>query len=71
MRKLASFLLPMSVIALGLTGLSTAQAQGADDEIEEIIVSGLRGKPRSSIDSAVPVDVFSTESIDALSLIHI
>ncbi len=67
MRKLASFLLPMSVIALGLTGLSTAQAQGADDEIEEIIVSGLRGKPRSSIDSAVPVDVFSTESIDAVA----
>ena len=67
MRKLASFLIPVAAVALGLTGFSTAQAQGADEEIEEIVVSGLRGKPRSSVDSAVPVDVFNTESIEAVS----
>ena len=56
-------------MALALSGMSTvAQAQGADDdEIEEIVVSGLRGKPRSAVDSAVPVDTFDTDSIEAVS----
>ena len=68
MRKLSSFLLSASALALGLTGFSTvAQAQGSDDEIEEIVVSGLRGKPRSAVDSAVPVDTFNADQIDAVA----
>jgi iron complex outermembrane receptor protein len=68
MRKLTKFLLPVSAVALVLPGLSTvAQAQGADDEIEEIVVSGLRGKPRSAVDSAVPIDTFDTEAIEAVA----
>lgn len=66
MRKPISFLLSASALALGLTGFSTVvQAQGSD-EIEEIVVSGLRGKPRSAVDSAVPVDTFNAEQIEAV-----
>lgn len=69
MRKLIKFLLPVSALALGLTGFSTAvQAQGADDdEIEEIVTTGVRGRPRSAVDSAVPVDTFNADQIEAVS----
>lgn len=69
MRKLTKFITPITVLALAMPGLvSVAQAQGAQEEaIEEIIVSGLRGKPRSSVDSAVPIDVFDASAIEAVS----
>jgi iron complex outermembrane receptor protein len=69
MRKLIKFLLPVSALALGFAGFSTTvQAQGADDEeIEEIVTTGTRGRPRTAIDSAVPVDTFSADQISAVS----
>ena len=71
MRKVPSvfrFLLTISAVALGMSGLtSVAQAQGADEEIEEIIVSGLRGKPRTAVDSAVPIDTFDVASIESVA----
>ncbi len=69
MRKLIKFLLPVSALALGLAGFSTTvQAQGADDdEIEEIITTGTRGRPRTAVDSAVPVDTFNADQIEAVS----
>jgi len=70
MRKLTRFLLSLSAVALAIPGLATvAQAQGADDDeaLEEIIVSGLRGKPRSAVDSAVPIDTFDATAIQAVS----
>ncbi|MGY8795026.1 MAG: TonB-dependent receptor plug domain-containing protein, partial [Woeseiales bacterium] len=68
MRNFTRYLLPISAIALAFPVLSTdVMAQGADDEIEEIVVSGLRGKPRSAIDSAVPIDTFDAQSIEAVS----
>jgi iron complex outermembrane receptor protein len=39
----------------------------AEEEMEEVIVSGLRGKPRTATDSAVPVDVFNADVIDSVS----
>jgi iron complex outermembrane receptor protein len=35
--------------------------------IEEVVVTGVRGKPRTVMDSAVPVDVFSSSEIEAVS----
>ncbi|NOX68586.1 MAG: TonB-dependent receptor [Gammaproteobacteria bacterium] len=69
MRKLTRFIMPISVLALAIPGLATvASAQGAqEDAIEEIVVSGLRGKPRSSVDSAVPIDTFDASAISAVS----
>lgn len=66
--KLHRFLLMISAAVLAIPGLSSvAQAQGADEEIEEIIVSGLRGKPRSAVDSAVPIDTFDVDAIEAVA----
>ena len=68
MRKHSRYLLPISAaVAIALAGPATAQAQGADEEIEEIVVSGLRGKPRSAVDSAVPIDTFDAQAIEAVS----
>ncbi len=57
-----------TVLALGAAPATTvAQQSGADDEIEEITVSGLRGRPRSAIDSAVPIDTFDASAIEAVA----
>ncbi|HSG89077.1 MAG TPA: TonB-dependent receptor [Pseudomonadales bacterium] len=42
-------------------------ASAAEPMVEEVTVTGLRGKPRVATDSAVPVDVFNSETIDAVS----
>ena len=34
---------------------------------EEVVVTGTRGQPRSAMDSAVPVDVFSSDAIESVS----
>ena len=39
----------------------------AEEAVEEVVVTGLRGKPRSATDSPVPVDVFDTEMIEGAS----
>ena len=52
---------------LALVALPAGAQQGADEEIEEIIVSGLRGTPRTAVDSAIPIDTFSAEMIEAVS----
>lgn len=37
------------------------------DELEEVAVTGVRGKPRSVSDSPVPVDVFGSEALESVS----
>ena len=39
----------------------------AEEAVEEVVVTGLRGKPRTATDSPVPVDVFDAEMIDGAS----
>ena len=69
MRKLTSLVLPpLSAIALAVSGGSAVAAEGANEvEMEEVVITGFRGKPRSAVDSAVPIDTFSAEQIDAVS----
>ena len=58
--KLFRFLLPLSAVVLAATGLtSVAQAQGADEAIEEIITTGTRRAERTASDSSVPIDVIT------------
>ena len=56
---------------IALTGKSAYADDDDDDatgaEIEEVVVTGTRGKPRAVTDSAVPVDVFSSEEIRKVS----
>lgn len=37
------------------------------EELEEVAVTGVRGKPRSVSDSPVPVDVFGSEALESVS----
>ena len=52
---------------LALVALPANAQQGADEEIEEIIVSGFRGTPRTAVDSAVPIDSFNSDQIEQVS----
>ncbi|MEC7459799.1 MAG: hypothetical protein VX751_02710, partial [Pseudomonadota bacterium] len=49
--------------ATGAPQIAFAQDSGAD--IEEVVVTGARGRPRTVSDSPVPVDVFSADEIQA------
>lgn len=67
-------LLPLAIAMSGV-GVSLATpgtAAAADDTVagktvEEVVVTGLRGKPRTATDSAVPVDVFNADAVEAVS----
>ena len=52
---------------LAFVALPAGAQQGADEEIEEIIVSGFRGTPRTAVDSAVPIDSFNSDQIEAVA----
>jgi len=52
--------------ALGTSPMLLAQP-GTADAIEEVVVTGSRGRPRTVIDSPVPVDVFGESDIEAVS----
>ena len=51
--------------AAGAPQVAFTQDSGAD--IEEVVVTGARGRPRTVSDSPVPVDVFSADEIQAIS----
>ena len=58
--KSLRFLLPISAVVLAMPVMtSVAQAQGAQEEIEEIVTTGTRRSARSASDSSVPVDVIT------------
>ena len=43
-------------------------ASGEEAEIEEVVVTGVRGKPRTVQDSPVPIDVFNEEMIESVNV---
>jgi len=60
--------LSLSIALSLIVGVGVAQpASAASAQIEEVVVTGLRGEPRTAADSAVPIDVFSLESIESVS----
>ena len=59
--------LTVASIILAFVALPAGAQQGADEEIEEIIVSGFRGTPRTTVDSAVPIDSFNSDQIEAIA----
>ena len=59
--------LTVASIILAFVALPAGAQQGADEEIEEIIVSGFRGTPRTTTDSAVPIDSFNSDQITAIA----
>jgi iron complex outermembrane receptor protein len=56
--------------SFAMASVVAVPATAEDEELsslEEVIVTGVRGKPRTVADSPVPVDVFSSADIDAVS----
>jgi len=55
-------------LAVGLAGPeSVAEEQAAQDEsevLEQVVVTGVRGEPRSVLGSPTPIDVFSAEDLE-------
>lgn len=66
-RKNRGHLLALACLSVGGFGSTTAFAQSGVEELEEIIVTGARGRPRTVADSPVPVDVFSAADLEAVS----
>jgi iron complex outermembrane receptor protein len=63
--KLLRFLLTISAATLAFTGLTpVAQAQGADEAIEEIITTGTRRAERTASDSSIPIDVIGGQEFE-------
>ena len=64
---------PLSVLVLALGSMAALAGESADaevatgDTIEEVVVTGIRGKPRAVTDSAVPIDVFNCDAIQRVS----
>ena len=66
MNTLSRILALAAAAAIAMPATVLAQ-EGADEAIEEIVITGSRRvKPRSVTDSTVPIDVFSSEDIAAL-----
>ncbi len=67
-RKKPTCLITAAVIAAGgFSGMAMAQEEPAASSLEEIIITGARGRPRTVSDSPVPVDVFDASTIEAVS----
>ncbi|MBN1236869.1 MAG: TonB-dependent receptor [Gammaproteobacteria bacterium] len=59
-----------SIVTIGLSPAVLAQQQSAGEaapSLEEIVVTGSRGRPRTLADSPVPVDVFTAEEIESVA----
>ena len=68
-RKQRKYLLAVAIMSASVGGFST-QVIAQDDDVsrlEEIIVTGARGRPRTVADSPVPIDVFTAEDLRAVS----
>ena len=63
LRSAAVKFLALSV-AVPAAALSLSVSAQEASEIEEVVITGVRGKPRTVQDSPVPVDVFSSEDLE-------
>lgn len=67
-RKPLPFLVAFFVAGTAIPASHTVYAQQDTEEVlEEVIVTGARGRPRTVSDSPVPIDVFDAETIESVS----
>ncbi len=68
-RKKPTCLLSAAIFAAGslINGTVLAQEDESASQLEEIIITGARGRPRTVSDSPVPIDVFDASAIEAVS----
>lgn len=60
-KRTALFLSMFAPLTIGFTSNAIAQDDGAENDVEEVVVLGSRRAARSATDSAVPVDVIGGE----------
>ena len=60
-KRTALFLSMFAPLTIGFTSNAIAQEDGAEKDVEEVVVLGSRRAARSATDSAVPVDVIGGE----------
>lgn len=58
--------LTLALMAAG-AAVSSVPVAVAQTELEEVVITGLRGAARSAVDSAVPIDTFGLEQIETIS----
>lgn len=56
---------PYTILTIFILFASTTSLSYANSSLEEVVVLGARGEPRSVADSPVPVDVISTEELSS------
>ncbi len=68
-RKKPTCLLSAAIFAASglFNGTVIAQEEDSASQLEEIIITGARGRPRTVSDSPVPIDVFDASAIEAVS----
>jgi iron complex outermembrane receptor protein len=57
----------ISTVSLSSINAQESQTPGDGSSVEQIVITGSRGVPRSVADSAVPVDVFSEDDLVSVS----
>jgi iron complex outermembrane receptor protein len=58
----------LALLSTGFASTYAPQALSQDSgTLEEVVITGLRGTPRTAVDSAVPIDTFNVEQIEAIS----
>ena len=66
-KHLSKRILVCSILLLPYQALVADEGEQAEVVIEEVVVTGVRGKPRSVMDSAVPVDVIGADELESVS----
>eukprot|EP01030_Chromulinospumella_sphaerica_P020477 gene20477-20392_t len=55
-------------LTLGVgTALAAEEGDAEDPTVDEVVVTGSLGKPRVVTDSAVPIDAYSADDLEAVS----
>ncbi len=68
-KKHPKHLLAIAILsASGMAGTAPTFAQETD--VEEVVVTGLRGRPRTVTDAPVAIDTFDTDTIEAVSFVE-
>ena len=55
-----------ALFVMNTADAQTSSSAMADRSLEEIVVTGVRGKPRTLSESPIPIDVFSSEQLDSM-----
>ncbi len=68
-QSLCTCVITMMAMSVAVSPQAEAQSDGdaaADEVLEEVVVTGVRGRPRSVSESPIPIDIFNAEQLDSV-----